>query len=567
MSAPTTAAATFCATLVDEWWRAGVRHAVVAPGSRSTPLALALAADRRVRVTVAHDERVAGFAALGCGLATGTPAVVVCTSGTAAAHLHAAVLEADLSSVPLIVCTADRPPELWDVGAAQTVDQTMLYGRAVRFFSEPGVPDAALAHTWRSLGSRLVHEALGAGGGRPGPVHANLSFRDPLAGRPGELPPGREGGAPWHGAAQVRAAAEAGPALELLGPVRHGVIVAGHGVSDPEAVLALGTAWGWPVIADPRSGCRRPGAPAVVFADALLRSPAFAAGHRPEAVLRIGEPPASKVLAQWLAACEGPLVVARGAARWSDPDRRAAALVGEHGLAAALAAAPRPGSGAADDGWLRSWVDADAAAARVLGAELRDAVSEPAVARAVTESIPAGSALVVSSSMPVRDVEWFGAPRGDVRVHANRGANGIDGVVSTAIGVATATGAPTVCLIGDVAMAHDSGSLIGLARRRLDLAVVVVDNDGGGIFSFLPQATDVDADHFELLFGTPHGTDLVLLARAHGVDARELSSLDDVRSFVAQGGGVRLGVVRTGDRTANVVEHRRLNDAVVAALG
>ena len=564
---PVTAAATFCATLADEWVRAGVTEVVVAPGSRSTPLALALAADGRMRVSVAHDERVAGFMALGCGLATGRPAVVVCTSGTAAAHLHAAVIEADLSSVPMIVCTADRPPELWDVGAAQTVDQTHLYGRSVRFFSEPGVPDAAFAATWRSLAARLVLEASGASG-RPGPVHANLAFRDPLAGLPDEPPPGRPGGAPWHGspapASVPDAGVDAAAVLDVIGDRTRGVIVAGHGASDPAAVLALGEAWGWPVIADPRSGCRRPGSPVVAFADAVLRAPTVAPALAPEVVLRFGEPPASKVLAQWLAGSGAPLVVARGRARWSDPERRAAAMVDGRGLAAALAGVGRP----RPDGWLRSWLRCDAVAAavidRVLGAGPE--LTEPAVARAVTDAVPDGGGLVVSSSMPVRDVEWFGAVRPGIEVHSNRGANGIDGVVATAIGVALASRRPTCCLIGDVALLHDSSALAALARRSVDLAVVVVDNDGGGIFSFLPQATSVDVGRFEELFGTPHGTDLVALARAHGLSADTLASADAIRAFVAGGGGPRVGVVRTGTRSDNVAGHRRLNDAVVAAL-
>ena len=202
----TTVAATFCATLVDEWVRAGVTLACVAPGSRSTPLALALAADGRIEVAVFTDERSAGFAALGHGLAAGRPAVALCTSGTAATHFHGAVVEADLSSVPMIVCTADRPPELWDLGAPQTIDQTRLYGPSVRFFAQPGVPDAATADTWRPLASRLVAEASGWSQ-RPGPVQANLSFRDPLVGTPGELPTGRPGGAPWYEVVPSRATA------------------------------------------------------------------------------------------------------------------------------------------------------------------------------------------------------------------------------------------------------------------------------------------------------------------------------------------------------------------------
>jgi 2-succinyl-5-enolpyruvyl-6-hydroxy-3-cyclohexene-1-carboxylate synthase len=562
-----TTAATFCATLVDEWVRAGVAEAVVAPGSRSTPLALALAADGRMRLTVCHDERVAGFVGLGVALATGRPAVVVCTSGTAAAHLHAAVIETGLSSVPMIVCTADRPPELWDVGAAQTVDQTHLYGRSVRFFAEPGVPDDATAGTWRSLAARAVLEATAAvpSAVRPGPVHLNLSFRDPLAGSPGPLPEGRVDGTGWHGPVRAPRAGvpDVATVLAAIGVARRGLIVAGHGVSDPDAVLELGHRWGWPVLADPRSGCRTGSHPSVAHGDAILRAPGVSEALRPEVVLRFGELPASKVVGQWLAGAGAVHVVATSAARWNDPDRLAALLVPERGLAVALAEVDR----GVEAAWADAWHRAESIAADVLGFELSvGPLSEPAIARAVSSAMPSGGHLVVSSSMPVRDLEWFGAPRADVVVHANRGANGIDGVVSTAIGVAIASGAPTACLIGDVAFLHDASALTALAGRAVDLRIVVVDNDGGGIFSFLPQAELVEAGHFEALFGTPHGTDLVALAQAHGLAARSLVTAADVTAFVADGTGVRVGVVRTGSRSENVAEHRRLNAAVVDAL-
>jgi 2-succinyl-5-enolpyruvyl-6-hydroxy-3-cyclohexene-1-carboxylate synthase len=298
---PADIAATFCAVLVDEWVRSGVTVACVAPGSRSTPFALALAARPELRVEVFHDERSAAFAALGVGAVSGKPAVLLCTSGTAAAHFHAAVIEADLSGVPMIVVTADRPPELVDVGAPQTIDQTKLYGGAVRWFHAPGVAELSQLHHWRSLGSRAAAEALGFGG-RPGPVHLNLAFREPLVGQPLELPDGRAHEAPWHSIVGGHTVSSQ-PLTDALIDAwegKRGVILAGRGAGDPSTILRLGDLLGWPVLADHRSGCSVAGRSIRHF-DALLRNAEFAEQNRPEVVVRVGEAPASKVTSQWVA--------------------------------------------------------------------------------------------------------------------------------------------------------------------------------------------------------------------------------------------------------------------------
>jgi 2-succinyl-5-enolpyruvyl-6-hydroxy-3-cyclohexene-1-carboxylate synthase len=531
-------AATFCATLVDEWVRAGVRDARVAPGSRSTPMALALAANPRVRVSVHHDERSAAFAALGVGLATQLPAIVLTTSGTAAAELHAAVVEAHQAHVPLLAVTADRPPELRDVGAPQSIDQQHLFGRAARWFSDPGVPDWSARHAWRSLASRALNEAVGA---PPGPVHLNLPFREPLVGQPAALPDGRRGNVPWHGRASPDSAAR----LVALDRSTRGVVLAGRDAHlQPLRVLG-----GWPVLADARAGVG-----GVAHADALLRVPDFADAHRPGIVVQIGEPPASRVVNEWVAASGAPLVVI--GAGWIDPARRAAQFA--MGIGDVRGTAPR--------GWRASWQRADAAAAAAIGA-LTDhgrALSEPGVARDVVAAVPRGGNLVLASSMPVRDVEWYAPRRADIQVFANRGANGIDGVVSTAIGVAS-RGEPTVALVGDIAFLHDSTALVALAARALDLTIVVVDNDGGGIFSFLPQASQLEPDRFEQLFGTPHGADCAAIARAHGVASTEVTTRAALAQALRSGRGTRVIVVRT-DRRENVDVHRRINAAVAAAL-
>ncbi len=566
--------ATFCATLVDEWVRGGVTDAVVCPGSRSTPMALALAAEERIAVHVHHDERAGAFITLGLGLASGRPALVLTTSGTAAVELHPAVVEAHQASVPLIVITADRPPELHHVGAPQTVDQIHLFGGAVRWFADPGVPDAAASGAWRSLAARAVAEAT-TGPAGPGPVHLNLPFREPLAGIAGELPPGRSDGAPWHTTIGRRAAVDRfGTArLEELLDADRGVIVAGAGAGDPAVVHALSAATGWPVLADPRSGCRTP-TPGVVGAfDAILRHAPTAEALAPDVVLRLGMPPASKVLGQWIAGSGAVEVAIDPYGRWFDAEHRAAHVLHADAAAACQALVHLVGGPSTGGDWSQAWADADAAAQDAFDAVLARHVepTEPGIARTVADALPEGSTLVVSSSMPVRDLEWFAAPRSSLRVLANRGANGIDGVVSTAVGVALAargSGAATAVLVGDVALLHDSNALLGLADRGVDLTIVVVDNDGGGIFSFLPQAGVLAAERFEQLFGTPHGVDLSVLAAAHGLVTVKPEGAGDVidalRASIGAGGS-RVVRIQT-DRAANVEVHDELYEAVAAAL-
>ena len=558
------AAATFCATLADEAVRAGVRHVMLAPGSRSTPLALALVDRPELALHVFHDERSCSFAALGVGLAMGRPALVVCTSGTAAAELHAAVVEAHQAEVPLVVCTADRPPELREVAAPQTIDQTHLFGRAVRAFADPGVPDPALAPRWRALVARAIADATGPW---PGPVHLNLPFRDPLVGSPDELPPGRPDGRPW--SRTVTGVGVPTPAdIDALASVLdhpRGVVVAGAGAGDPEAVHALAAAAGWPVLADPRSGCSLPRPASVAAFDDLLRHPGFAADHTPTVVLRLGRPPASKVLAQWLEASGAEQVQVTSSGAWVDPEGTAVLRVVADPAQVCRVLSGRLRAGARTPWaarWRRAEEQAQAAIDDVLAGVNRP--TEPGLARALVAAVPDGATLVSSSSMPVRDVEWYAAPRDGVRHLANRGANGIDGVVSTAVGVALASAAPTFLLIGDIALLHDSNGLLTLGRRAADLTMVVADNDGGGIFSFLPQATEVEPDRFEQLFGTPHGIDPVALATAHGVPAAELTELAGLSD--ALGRGPRLLRVRT-DRADNVAVHRAIHEAVARALG
>ncbi len=587
----------FAATLVDEWVRAGVAHAVVCPGSRSTPLALALATHIGITVHVRLDERSAGFSALGMGRATGRPALVAVTSGTAAAELHPAVVEADLSGVPLIVCTADRPPELQDVGAPQTIDQTHLFGRSVRWFVDPGVPSSATRARWRSLASRVVAESE-AGRGGPGPVHLNLPFREPLLGDPmadGGASPGRPGGRPWHRvvvgptappAEWVRSSIAEG----ILSPARRGLIVVGAGCGDPRAVLALAEELGWPVLAEPRSGLRTTAPAVVAAADGILRSAAFVGAHTPEVVLGLGERWASTVVNRYLsgAVADGAAGVVVGpAGRWPDPDGVVATLVRADPTSFCEEATRQLGGASpatSDRSWLGSWQEAEAIARGVissmLGTSSRQAspgtglsLDEPALAHRLFARLPSDSTLVVSSSMPVRDLEAYALPRDlPPRVVSNRGANGIDGVVSTALGVALASGSPTVALVGDLAFLHDVSALVHSRGIDAHLTVVVADNGGGGIFSFLPPASVLDAGIFDELFGTPQSADPAAVAAGFGWAVDQVGPgsaaglFEEMLDDRMGASGLSVICVRLPDRHENVAVHARLNAAIVDAL-
>jgi len=583
MTLPVTRQAAFVATLVDEWARAGVTDAVVAPGSRSTPLAMALAdaADTgRVRLHVHLDERSAGFFALGLGLASGRPAPVLTTSGTAATHLLPAVVEAHLSRVPMVVCTADRPPELHQVGAPQTIEQGRLFNGFLRWQADHGAVGDLPPSAWRSIAARSVAEAL-AGPLGPGPVQLNLGFRDPLLAEPGDLvPAGRAGGHPWHLAVGKPAGglpASAAPvpsSVAALMSGRAGLVIADSGIADPAPVLELARALGWPVLAGPRSRCRRPAsatdAAVVVSAfDAVLRDPVTADRLRPQTVLRFGGPLASKVLTEWLQEAPADHVVADPFGTWADPERLASLVVTADPPAlcrSILASAPAP----APDGWAAAWRSAETIAQQTIEAVLtaHPEVTEPGVARALTGALPPAATLLAASSMPIRDVEWYGDPATRCTVVSNRGANGIDGLVSTALGIAASRSGPVVGLLGDLAFLHDVGGLLGAARRDLDCTFVVIDNDGGGIFSFLPPARGMAVERFERLFGTPHGLDLAALAAVHGVATEVVSdaaSVGPAVSAAVAAGGVRLVLVHS-NRSINVAVHDELVEAVRAAL-
>ena len=557
--------ATFCATLVDEWVRLGVAHAVVSPGSRSTPMAIALASHPKIALHIFHDERSASFAALGIGLHSGIPSVLLCTSGTAAAQFFAAVIEANYAHVPLLVCTADRPPELQGVGAPQTINQTHLYGTFVRKFIDAGLADDAKASKWRSIARDAFSATVGV---NRGPCHVNFPFREPLVGMPGALPPA-DNHSPVRMSADVATASER-KKLSLSLRAERGIIIAGNGIDQPRFILELAAKLKWPVVADPRSNCRvtaesSHGATVVSSADVVLRHQPTAESLKPSVVIRIGDPPVSKVVNQWLAQCGAEHIAVTQQPSLIDPDKVVTThIVGS--INELLMEMTRGADVRSETDWISKWMQCEKHARTALDSTFskQSQLTEPLCAVTVSESMPAGSNVVVSSSMPVRDLEWFAPARDGLRVFSNRGVNGIDGVVSTAVGIALSSKAPTALLIGDIAMLHDSNGLLNLIQRDVQLKIIVVDNEGGGIFSFLPQAQAMEGAQFEQLFGTPHSVDFESLAKAHGIAFTWVATADELRSELGNTATSIVGV-RT-DRNKNVDDHNALYSAVAEAL-
>lgn len=581
-------------SLVDELARAGVREVVVSPGSRSTPLVLAFAGDPRFRITVQIDERCAGFLALGLGRGSGRPAVVLTTSGTAAANLYPAVVEASQSDIPLLVLTADRPHRLRDADANQAIDQLRLYGPFVRAFHEvapPTLEDGSLRHL-RMLASRAVAAAVGLPGG---PVHLNLPFAKPL--EPVEVPgddpqalaaahpqavTGRPGGVPFVriGPRRPRASPEEVRGVaNLLASSLRPLLVAGPA---PEAervgpvLQSLARRAGIPLLADPLSGARygADGAtPVVASYDLFLREEGLRRMLRPDLVLRVGATPTSAVLAAFLEESSGARqVVVDAGSRWKDhlavardylPVDPAEFL---EQVGPALVADDGGGTGGVSsriEGWSRQWRQAEALASRAAAAELSGPFFEAAALAESAAALGPGGTLLVASSMPVRDLDAFVPARGiPLRVVGNRGASGIDGLVSTALGVRMTGGGPMVAVLGDLAFYHDLNGLLAVRNVRPDLVFVVIHNDGGGIFHLLPVRQHEPA--FTPYFATPHGLDFARAAALYDLPSVEVEGrAGAVRGAVSTAlaaGGPRIVVVRS-DREVN---RQRREEAVAA---
>ena len=565
----------FVGALADGLVAGAVREVCLCPGSRSTPIAIAVERHPSLRTWMHLDERSCGYFALGLARAQQRPAALLCTSGTAAANFAPAVAEAAQGGVPLVVLTADRPPELRGVGANQTLDQTRLFGSHAKAFAELPVPSADAPGTGaaRHWGQRAPGIAMAA---PTGPVQLNLPFREPLipalpapevmsAQRPG--PPPRVEPAPGDIAAlaaQMRA-------------LPRGLIVAGpqHAPDIVQAITGLAATLGYPILADPLSQLRRgPHDRSHVIAsyDAMLRVPH--PDMEPEVVLRVGATPTSKSLGQFLAGLErAEQVVIAEPGGWNDPDLVASRSLDADPTAVCrrLREALRGGAagGAAGDGsWLRGWRDRDAAAAVAVDEGIVEGLSEPATIAALIDALPPGATLVAGNSMPIRDVDTMLRVGPDaLHVYANRGVSGIDGVVSTAFGAGAARPeSPLALVLGDLSLYHDMNGLLAAGRFGLDATIVVLNNDGGGIFSLLPQATQVP--EFESLFGTPHGMTFEHAAAQYGLDYVHAATAEEYREALAQSlrrPGTQLIEVTT-DRVENAALHVEISRRVGEVL-
>ncbi len=584
------AASSTLRAFVDELARAGIRDAIVCPGSRSTPVALALRAHERIQVRVLLDERSAGFFALGLARTSRRPVVLLATSGTAVVNFAPAVVEASLGRVPLVALTADRPEELQDRGAPQTIDQDHLYGSHAKWFASldlgSAAPDAEA--NARLVAARAVATAAA---GPAGAVQVNLPLREPLipAGALGAIE-ADEAAQPFARAVEGRRTLDADALTELaarLSSVERGLIVAGplddHTTHEPIARLAAAT--GFPVLADPLSGLRAgPHDRSLVLthADHICRPGPWLDAHRPGLVIRFGAMPTSKPIAELLREARPELLVIDGDGGWRESTLTPATFVHADAAETASALADRFAGLRAHGDWTGDWLAADSAAEQALARWL-DGLTEPfegAPFRVLADLLPAGSTLWAGNSMPVRDMDdWLPSRTAALRVLSNRGANGIDGVVSTALGSASAgsaaggAAAPVALVVGDISFLHDIGALVTARLTKADLLVVLVNNDGGGIFSLLPQARTAAPEaglpaHFEELFGTPHGIDIGAVVEAFGFRHRIVDKAADLRAAIEdelRQPGLRVVELRT-DRARNAALHGEAAAAVTAVL-
>lgn len=539
--------------IADELHRHGVGYAVISPGSRSAALAIALDEHPGVETRVILDERSAGFHALGRSRVSGAPTVALCTSGTALANYLPAVIEADLSLVPLIIISADRPPELLHVGANQTIDQVRIFGERTRWFCN--LPTADVARDWnaywRTTVSQAAARSLGQGD-RPGPVHLNVAFREPTVpvaddGRssadsyPHSIE-GRPGRARWQDHHRARPGPGALPPLDA----KRGLLVAGEGDFDPTELRHAAQRLHWPVLGTAASGLRGED---VVTTYHHLMVEGVPSSLRPDLVVTVGRIGPSDRLAA-LTALEIPQIQIDRWGSWNDPRRHSTHMI-QADPVATLASI----EGESSDEFLASWVVANATMRGSLDDRLAedDEPSGPSVARSL--STIDLECLVAASSMPIRDVDAHTVHRG--RVIANRGASGIDGFVSTALGAASA-GHRTVALAGDLSLLHDAGGFI--TDQAGDIVFVVIDNGGGGLFDLLPQAEY--APGFERLFVTPHGLDLTVLAEAYGLRSVVIDRISGLAQSIAgmiESHGAQVVVVPV-ERETDLKLRRALDD-------
>jgi len=555
-----------CATFVNELVSQGVGHAVISPGSRSTPLTLTFAETHGIKTWVRLDERSAAFFALGLAKSSGSPVVLLCTSGTAAANYLPAVSEANWSETPLIILTANRPPELRGWGAGQTIDQTNIYGSNVRWFAEVPVVTEPSSDWFQRTAARAVHSSTGL---RPGPVHLDWPFREPLepklgrSASPASNPINLDHPIATLNPSSVKAFAE------TFERAPRGVVIAGPMVQGSywkEAVHSFCRKTGYPLLAEPLSQLRikSQGVTVINHHDHLLRS-SWAETVVPEVVVRIGGPPTSKPLRLWLEHHKSPLVMFDPSSSWAEPSFTVSDVVttGHEGLMeiAEFIKSPTP-----EHNWAHSWEIADQLAATVINKVLdSEPLLQPAVARELGRQLPTDHVLYLSNSMPVRDVDSFLEARSEsLWVMGNRGASGIDGVISSAAGAA-ATGHHTTLLIGDLAFQHDISGLLATLNDDLSLTIVVVDDQGGGIFSHLPISQVTDATLFEEFFTTPQHLPIREITEALKIDYFEVTEASKLAELLRH--PKRLRVIRIPvDPHLDLGQHRRLTEAVTDAV-
>lgn len=526
----------------------GVRDIVISPGSRSTPLAVTFHAHPDLRTHIQLDERSAAFFALGQARATGRPSVLICTSGTAAANYLPAVVEAHHSCVPMIVCTADRPPELRDWGAGQTIDQVGIYGTNVRWFA-----DLPVAADWTEPAARMAamraHEH--SIGPRRGPVHLNWPLRKPL--EPVADVPVRR-----HETVAEPLTFVSTPSPDRLGALaRHerGVIVVGpdaasgikEGFRLTEALEKMAATLAWPIIAEPLSGLRR-SARVIANAEHLLKHDTAVADLRPDVVVRFGAAPTTAPVDRWLAAVRPQhVVLVDPEQRWHD----ASFTTTRHVLTDPIWFAKVDGEYARESSeWLARWQALDTAAAAAIDHRLDGGGrSSGTVVRDLCAGLPEHSVVMSSNSMPPRDLDSYVPASTPLTFIGNRGASGIDGITSTALGIASQVDQPVTVFTGDLALLHDIGGLLGVARAGEHLTVVCIDNDGGQIFSMLPIHGRIADDAYDTIFRTPHGVDLAQLDGLAGVAVTVFDDGDDLRAAISAAAaktepGVDLLIVR-----------------------
>ena len=568
--------------IVEELVRSGVDYFCISPGSRSTPLTVAVAKNPSAKSLICYDERAAAYHALGYARATGKPAAVITTSGTAVANCLPAVVEADADRVPLLILSADRPPELQETAANQTIRQQNIFGNYLRWQFTLPCPDEKIAP---QMLLTTVDQAVYRTQRPPaGAVHLNLMFREPLAPTPAAVPP------PYLDQLERWQQSDAAystyflsfpetaePALqelaETLAGTRRGLLVAGKldNRGEQDAVRQLAAKLRFPVFADIRSGLRLGFSDPIhiTYFDQLLFSEKFRRRFQPELILHFGGQPLSKRFLQYLENYPPKkyLVVANHPFR-QDPAHRVTHRI-EADISSFSRDLPVSNSGKIDSAWLEEISAASQKIDRLLGEELNvtERLSEPAVARAISQIIPADQALFVASSMPIRDLDMFADPGGaPVPVAANRGASGIDGTIASAAGFAVGLGKPVTLLIGDLAFLHDLNSLSLLNRLQQPLTIVLLNNHGSGIFSFLPIAGFPDV--FEKYFATPHTCRFEAAARMFDINYRKPQTLTEFKEVYQKALGSNhstLIEVQT-DREQNVLLHKKLQKKIIEML-